>query len=176
MPINQNMDIDTNTRHEVKVIDDVTHVFIINEIVVNNNDFEPRVKVATILSNMTLGEVAKQFGVTQSTFATRCKTGKMNFIEQRRIAEILGCISVIKFIFDDGSVFEGQTVKQLIMDACSHANMTQMELGERLGKSRQSFNDKLNKGRFTDDEIRNIASKIGCTYHNYFEMKDGTRI
>ena len=84
MSINQNMDIDTNTKHEVKVIDGVTHVFIINEIVVNNNDFEQRVKVATILSNMTLGDVAKRFGITQATFFTRCKTGKMNFIEQRR--------------------------------------------------------------------------------------------
>lgn len=176
MPINQNMDIDTNTRYEIKVIDGVTHVFVINEIVVNNNDFEQRVKVATILLNMTLGDVAKQFGITQAAFSARCKTGKMNFIEQRKIAEILGCTSVIKFVFDDGSVFEGHTVKQLIMDACAHVNMTQMELGEHLGKSRQSFNDKLNRGRFTDNEIRDIANKIGCTYYNYFKMEDGTRI
>jgi DNA-binding Xre family transcriptional regulator len=176
MSINQNMDIDTNTKHEVKVIDGVTHVFIINEIVVNNNDFEQRVKVATILSNMTLGDVAKQFGITQATFSIRCKTGKMNFIEQRKIAEILGCTSVIKFVFNDGSVLEGNTIKQLIMDACAHVNITQMELGKRLGKSKQNFNSKLNKGRFTNNEIRDIASKIGCTYYNYFEMEDGTQI
>lgn len=176
MLINQNMDIDTNTKHDVKVIGGVTHVFIINEIVVNNNDFEQRVKVATILSNMTLGDVAKQFGVTQATFSTRCKTAKMNFNEQRKIAEILGCSSVIKFVFDDGSVFEGKTIKQLIMAACAHVNMTQTELAKRLKKSRQSFNDKLNKGRFTDDEIRKIANEIGCKYYNYFKMKDGTKI
>lgn len=76
MSINQNMDIDTNTKHEVKVIDGVTHVFIINEIVVNNNDFEQRVKVATILSNMTLGDVAKRFGITQATFLPGVKPEK----------------------------------------------------------------------------------------------------
>ena len=33
-----------------------------------------------------------------------------------------------------------------------------------------------NLGRFTNDEIRDIAGKIGCTYYNYFEMEDGTQI
>lgn len=172
----RNMNIDTDTMIKAKVIDGATHIFIIDKIVINNDDFEQRLKVAAIISNMSLGDIARQFGVTQPAFFSRCKIGKLNFPEQRRIAEILGCTSVIKFVFDDGAVFEGHTAKQLIMDACAHVNMTQTELAKRLKKSRQGFSDKLNKGHFTDSEIRDIASKIGCTYYNYFKMSDGTRI
>lgn len=141
-----------------------------------NMNFEQRVKIAAYIQHKTLRDMAKEFGVTQSAFLSRCKKGKLNFNEQRKVAEILGCNIIIKFVFDDGSEYTANTVKTLVMDACAHVDMTQAELGKRLGKSRQTFNSKLNNGRFTDDELLEVASKIGCTYHNYFEMEDGSQI
>lgn len=139
-------------------------------------NFEQRVKIVAYLNNKTIKDLAKEFNISLSSFTSRCKTGKMNFADQRTIAEILGCTIVIKFVFDDGVEYTGKTAKELITDACAHVGMTQTELSERLGKSRQTVSSKLIKGKFTDAEIEEIASKIGCTYYNYFELVDGSRI
>lgn len=170
------MDINTAIKYESKVIDGVTHIYIINEIKVDKTDFEQRVKIVTVLQQKKLEWVARKFGLTQSSFLTRCRTGKMNFLEQHKLAEILGCEVVIKFTFDNGAEHTGSTAKELVVNACAYAKISQMELGERLGRSRQAFNSKLNTGRFTDVELMEIADKIGCTYFNYFKLDDGTQI
>lgn len=171
------MNIDTNVTCKTETIDDVTHVYVINEIVVDNKNFEQRVKVATILSEKTLGEVAEEFGTSLTNFTLRCRTGKMDFAEQRKIAEILGCTAVMQYVFDDGAVYQEKTIKDLVMGALRHVHMTQWELGKCLGYSaRQAFSLKLNHGRFNDDDLRRIGTEIGCKYYSYFETKDGTKI
>ena len=164
------------TSCDIKVIDGVTHITITEEIVIDSSDFEQRVKVVLLLNNKSQYEVCKELDMLQATFLTRCRTGKFTFDEQRKIADALGCKIVAKFTFEDGAEYIAETAHQLITDSCAHAKITQMELSERLGKSRQTFNSKLNKGRFTDAELAEVASKIGCTYSNYFELEDGTHI
>lgn len=159
-----------------EVIDGVTHITITERIIIDRTDFEQRVKVVLLLNNKSQYEVCKELGIQQGNFLTRCRNGKLSFDEQRRIADALGCKIVVKFTFDDGAEYVAETARQLIVDSCAHAKMTLMELSERLGKSRQAFNSKINNGRFTDSELSEVASKIGCTYSNYFELEDGTHI
>lgn len=161
---------------DIEVIDGVTHITITEKIVIDRTDFEQRVKVVLLLNNKSQYEVCKELDMLQGNFLTRCRTGKFTFDEQRRIAEALGCKIVVKFTFDDGAEYIAETARQLIVNSCVHAKMTLMELSERLGKSRQTFNSKLNNGRFTDSELAEVANKIGCTYSNYFELEDGTQI
>lgn len=164
------------TSYDVEVIDGITHITITEKIVIDRADFEQRVKVVLLLTNQSQYEICRKLGVLQSNFLTRCRTGKLTFDEQRRIAEALGCKIVVKFTFDDGAEYIAETARQLIVDSCAHAKITLTELSIRLGKSKQTFNSKLNNGRFTDSELADIANKIGCTYSNYFELKDGTHI
>ena len=163
------------TSYDIEVINGITHITITEKIVIDRADFEQRVKIVLFLNNKSQYEVCKKLGILKGSFLTKCRTGKLTFDEQRRIAEALGCKIVIKFTFD-GVEYIAETARQLIVDSCAHAKMTLMELSERLGKSRQTFNSKLNNGRFTDSEIADVANKIGCTYSNYFELEDGTRI
>lgn len=162
--------------YEVKMINGVTHIFLTEEIIIDRANFEQRVKVVLLLSNKSQYEVCKELDMLQSNFLIRCRNGKFTFDEQRKIADAMGCKIVIKFTFDDGAEYIAETVRQLIVDSCAHAKITLAELSERLGKSRQTFHSKLNNGRFTDSELAQVAEKIGCTYSNYFELEDGTRI
>lgn len=176
MPINQNMDIEISTRFKTAVVDGKEVIQFIDEIVIDRYNFEQRIKILTMIRKTTLGEVSKKFGVTQASFFSRCRRGKMSFEEQRKIAEIFDCDVVIKFVFDDGKEFEADTIRELVANSCKYVGITQAELGERLGKSRQTFSIRLIKGRFTAKEIAEIAEKIGCKYVNYFELNDETRI
>lgn len=164
------------TSCNIEVINGVTHITITEKIIIDRTDFEQRVKVVLLLNNKSQYEVCKELGMLQSNFLTRCRNGKLTFDEQRRIADALGCKIVVKFTFDDGAEYIAETARQLIVDSCAHVKITLMELSERLGKSRQTFNSKLNNGRFTDSELADVANKIGCTYSNYFELEDGTHI
>lgn len=164
------------TKCDIDVIDGVTHITITEKIIIERSNFEQRVKVVLFLNNKSQYEVCKELDILQGNFLTRCRNGKLNFDEQRRIADALGCKIVIKFTFGDGAEYIGKTARQLIADSCAHANITMAELSERLGKSRQTFSSKILNGRFTDSELAEVANKIGCTYSNYFELEDGTRI
>ena len=175
MAINSNMDIEIKSKCEVKIIDGKTYIYFIDEIELDRSNFEQRVKIITLMKKTTLGEVASKFGTTQGNFFSRCRTGKMSFSEQRKIAEIFGCDIVIKFVFSDGTELTANSVRELVAKSCSHIGITQSELGERLGKSRQTFSSKLINGRFTDSEIAEIAEKLGCAYVNYFDV-DGIEI
>ncbi len=174
--MNVNIANKEQTNCNIEVIDGITHITITEKIVIDRADFEQRVKVVLLLNNKSQYEVCKELGTLQSNFLSRCRNGKLTFDEQRRIADALGCKIVIKFTFNDGAEYIAETARQLIVDACAHAKMTLMELSERIGKSRQTFNSKLNNGRFTDSELDEVANKIGCTYSNYFELEDGTHI
>ena len=61
-----------------------------------------QIRIASIYSNKSVTKVAKEFGISQSGFSQRMKTGKFTRAELERIAEILGCKYVSYFEFPDG--------------------------------------------------------------------------
>lgn len=165
-------------KSRIEIINDKPHIYVVEELEIefNNSDFEHRVKTVAAYNNITLGEVAQKFGVAQGTLLVRCRNGKLTFEEQHRLAEILGCKLEINFTFEDGAIYKAKNVKKLINEACAHIQMTQVELGDKLGKSKQAFSSRLINGKFTDSELTEIANKIGCKYENYFILENNFRV
>ena len=60
--------------------------------------------------------------------------------------------------------------------ALSKAEITMGELANRLGYSRQNLNVRIERNKFTDEELKQIAEILGCKYVCYFEFPDGTKI
>lgn len=159
-----------------EVIDGATHITITDKIVIDSADYEQRIKVVLFLNDKSQYEIAKALGVQQPSVLSKCRKGRFTFEELRRLADIMECKVVIKFIFDDGKEITGDSARSLIVHACNHAGISLTELGVRLGKTRQALNERLNKGRFTYKEMTDIANSIGCKYSNYFELDNGVRI
>ena len=50
------------------------------------------------------------------------------------------------------------------------------EIARRCGKSPQAFIQKLNRDRFTPEELEEIAEKLGCRYEHHFVLGNGDKI
>lgn len=165
------------TTCDIQEINGTTHITIVDKIEVDSLDFWQRVSVVLFLNNKSQYEVCKQLCINQNNFPQRCQTDKLTFEERQQIADALGCKLIVKFVFDDGAEYTANNdARPFVVDACNHADIKLKELSERLGTSRQALNSKLNNGKFTNAELVEIASKIGCAYYSYFELEDGTRI
>ncbi len=68
------------------------------------------------------------------------------------------------------------TIRQRVKIACEESGITLTELAEKLGMSQQSMSNRLKTGKFTQEELEQIAEILGCKYINYFEYPNGTRI
>lgn len=69
------------------------------------------------------------------------------------------------------------TIQQKIDMACAHAGISKAELSRRLGYVKpQSFQTRYNTGKFTQEELEEIAKATGGKYISLFEYPDGTRI
>ena len=66
--------------------------------------------------------------------------------------------------------------KEQIKAACAKQGMTMGALAEKIGMSKQNFSARLQNEKFKDDELKKMASVIGCKYVCYFEFEDGSRI
>lgn len=137
--------------------------------------YEQKVRAISAYKNITINDIATEFGITQSSFISRLKCGKLKISEKNKIAEILGCKFIIKFVFEDVEYSE-DNIKTLILKSCEHANLSQAELAKKLGKTKQSFNSRLSTGKFSDEEIEEIATKIGCKYVSYFELDNRSHL
>lgn len=56
------------------------------------------------------------------------------------------------------------------------AGMTQTELGRRMGMSQQSMSARLKTGKFTQEELEQMARIMDCEYVSYFKFENGSRI
>lgn len=164
------------SNYTVEEINGKRYITITDKIEIDMLDFEQRVKIVLFLNNMSQYELCKRLNVQPSAFSSRCKTSKFTFDDQRTIADAMGCKSVAGFAFDDGFEYIADANYQFIKDACEHANMSLFELSKRLGITKQAVYKRLASGRYSDHELSEMASIIGCVYYNYFELKDGTRI
>ncbi len=68
------------------------------------------------------------------------------------------------------------TLQQKVKAACDVAGISLTELGRRMGMSQQSISNRLKTGKFTKDEMEQMADALGCKYISYFEFEDGTKI
>lgn len=69
------------------------------------------------------------------------------------------------------------TIQQQIDMICAYANISKAELSRRLGyKKPQSFQTRYKTGKFTKEELEEIAKVTGGSYVSKFEYPDGTII
>lgn len=162
--------------YTAKIVKGVTNITIIDKIPIDSTDFEQCVKVVLFLKDKSQYEIAKALGVQQPAVLSKCRKGRFTFEELRRLADIMECKVVIKFVFNDGAEIEADTARNLILSACEHAHITLTDLAARMGKTKQAISDKAITGKFTIEEMREVAKCIGCRYSNYFELENGLRI
>ena len=68
------------------------------------------------------------------------------------------------------------TLQQRVKASCELVGMSLTELAEKLGMSQQNFSKRLKVGKFTQEELEEIANALGAKYISVFEFSNGTRI
>lgn len=68
------------------------------------------------------------------------------------------------------------TIGEKIKIILKRKNMTVGELAEKIGVSRQNFSNKLSRDNFTENDVRQIASALGCDFEINFILPDNTII
>lgn len=64
-------------------------------------------------------------------------------------------------------------ISEQIKLACIHANISLGELAKKFGSSQSGFSQRLNTGKFTKEELKQIANILGAEYVCYFKFPDG---
>ena len=65
---------------------------------------------------------------------------------------------------------------QKIKMALAYKGMSEAELAKALGKTPQSFNQRMKTDKFSIDELNTIAEALGGSYEFNFTFPDGTKI
>lgn len=68
------------------------------------------------------------------------------------------------------------TIQQKIDMACAHAGMSRAELARQLGTSPPAFQQRFNRGKFTQEELEKMAHIMGAEYISQFKFPNGTII
>lgn len=68
------------------------------------------------------------------------------------------------------------TIQQKIDMACDAAGISRAELCRRLGTSQSAFKQRLDRGKFKQEELENIADILGCKYFSGFKFPNGLEI
>lgn len=68
------------------------------------------------------------------------------------------------------------TLAQKIKMALAYKNISEAELARRIGSSPSAFNQRMKTGKFSDEELKQIAKALNATYECYFKFEDGTTI
>lgn len=68
------------------------------------------------------------------------------------------------------------TVKQLIKTALAYQGISEAELARRLGTSPNAFNNRMQRGKFSAEDLKKIAEAIGGEYFFGIRFPDGKEI
>lgn len=68
------------------------------------------------------------------------------------------------------------TLQQQIKAACEVSGITLTELGEKMGMSQANFSKRLKVGKFTKEELSQMAKYLDADFHFYFEFENGTKV
>jgi transcriptional regulator with XRE-family HTH domain len=63
-----------------------------------------------------------------------------------------------------------------IIKAIGYSGISQAELARRLKLSPSAFSNRLNKSRFSTEEMKEIADSLGAEYVEFFKFPDGVNI
>ena len=64
------------------------------------------------------------------------------------------------------------TLQQKVKVACAMAGISLTELAARMGTSQPNLSKRLRVGRFTKEELEEMATYLGCEYISFFQFKD----
>jgi transcriptional regulator with XRE-family HTH domain len=67
-------------------------------------------------------------------------------------------------------------VKKKIKMALACAGISEAELARRLGVSASAFNQRLQRGKLTPEDLSNVADALGAEFICRFRFPDGTEI
>lgn len=67
-------------------------------------------------------------------------------------------------------------ISKKIKLAETYANMSEAEVARKLGKSSQAFGQRVRTGKFTSQDLEEIAWAMGAKFVCYFEFPDGEKI
>ena len=67
-------------------------------------------------------------------------------------------------------------MQRIIDPALAEANMSKTELGRRMGVTQQTMCQRIQRGKFTLDELQEIARCMGAEFNCSFDFPDGTKI
>lgn len=59
---------------------------------------------------------------------------------------------------------------------CLKSDMSLAEMARRLNKTPQAFNQKMKRGNFSIDELKDIALVTGCELHCEFVYPNGDKV
>lgn len=68
------------------------------------------------------------------------------------------------------------TLQQKIKVACDEAGISLTELGAKMGMSQASISKRVKTGKFTQEELEQMAAVMGCEYTSAFVFQNGNRI
>ena len=68
------------------------------------------------------------------------------------------------------------TLQQKIKVACDTAEMSLTELGSKMGMSQASISKRVKTGKFTQEELEQMAAIMGCKYQSSFVFPNGNEI
>ena len=60
--------------------------------------------------------------------------------------------------------------------AAAYMGVSQAQVARSIGLSPANFNKRLSTGKFTIEELENIAKAIGAKYSSTFEFPDGFKV
>lgn len=66
--------------------------------------------------------------------------------------------------------------KEKLKRAIAYGGANQSRLAESIGITRAAFCNRLDKMRFSENELAAIAEALGAKYVEFFEFPDGTKI
>ena len=68
------------------------------------------------------------------------------------------------------------TISQKIKMALAYKGMSEAELARTIGTSPSAFNQRMKTGKFSSEDLVNIAAALQATFFFGFEFEDGTKI
>lgn len=66
--------------------------------------------------------------------------------------------------------------RKTITKAIGYSGVSQAELARRLGITPATFSNRLNKCRFSSEELQQIAEAMGAEYVEYFQFPDDVAV
>lgn len=141
------------------------------ESLVRSLTFDKRVKIGYVLTNTSNKDLMKALKVKgDASITNRLKTDKFTIKEKKTIGKALGAKYICAINFSDGFSARGLSVRALIESALQHQKMTLTELSEKFGTYKQNFTLRLNNGKFTTTELRDLARLMGGEFEDYFDL------